>query len=257
MSVLARYRKDSARPESPPVENENPFKNTEALEDNYPHFSLNSEVLTKNNQLTNDNGITLREKRSGVRMVQSMFVESSCFNEALPDQETFQKRKKPRHVLSNSSYAMPYNHSQTSLNQSLLSLQSLHCKTLDDRRVRRLPMSHYHATHNLGIQDLEAENQESVQIQSKECLDISDQANEVTEETREDNKVDSLNLNKDETYFERSKNKKNIFNIFNIVMRSKFRKSGRPKEGKEERQFVKQVKTSFGNSDFPFLHTLA
>ena len=51
--------------------------------------------------------------------------------------------------------------------------------------------------------------------------------------------------------------KKSFFNVFNTAVKSRFDKLQKPKEKKGSKHFEKKVKTSFGNSDYPFLYTLA
>ena len=47
-----------------------------------------------------------------------------------------------------------------------------------------------------------------------------------------------------------------VFNFLNTVLRSKFRKVNRQR--KVEKEYIeKTAKTSFSNSDYPLLHTLA
>ena len=51
--------------------------------------------------------------------------------------------------------------------------------------------------------------------------------------------------------------KKSIFDVFNTAVKSRFDKFQNQKEKKGSKHFEKKVKTSFGNSDYPFLYTLA
>ena len=52
------------------------------------------------------------------------------------------------------------------------------------------------------------------------------------------------------------KKKKNVINFFDLVFKSKFGKFNKQRKEKKG-LFVKTAKTSFANSDYPLLHTLA
>ena len=166
-----------------------------------------------------------------------MFVESSYFSATLPDPEPIPRRDNPRHVLSNSSYAMPYKQCQASSNQSLL---SLHDQTQNDTREKRQKMSFCHFPHVKYIQNsdgVESQKQECVQNKAKENLEIAAEANVEKEESREvSNEVEKQAMTS-----KRKSSKKSSF----IVFKSRFDKLQKQIEKKGSKHFERKSENIF------------
>ena len=90
-------------PASPLIENENPFRGLSS--ETVAHYEM--EVLKSQRRKERPKSeIQKRPQRKlGRRLTQSMLIESSSDIEFIPVKRTVGK---PRHVLSNSSYAIPY-----------------------------------------------------------------------------------------------------------------------------------------------------
>ena len=92
-----------------------------------------------------------------------------------------------------------------------------------------------------------------MQNKAEENLEIAAEANVEKEESREvSNEVEKQAMTS-----KRKSSKKSIFIVFNTAVKSRFDKLQKQKEKKGSKHFEKKVKTSFGNSDYPFLYTLA
>ena len=117
-------------------------------------------------------------------------------------------------------------------------------------------MSFCHFPHVIYIQNsdgVESQKQECVQNKAKENLEIAAEANVEKEESREvSNEVEKQAMTS-----KRKSSKKSIFIVFNTAVKSRFDKLQKPKEKKGSKYFEKKVKTSFGNSDYPFPYTLS
>ena len=274
MSTLARTRKDSGRPESPPLDCENPFKTLESHDDMYKDASI-CKYLSRSTEFP---AMRMREKISE-RKVQSMFVETSCFNQTLPELRTLPRREKPRHVLSHSSYAIPYRTGQSLDRQSVTSLLSLQSEARDSRSTHRRPSLALCDHNNKDSDIIRLSILESSQNKKQHTVDEihnSDKAeqteynhpeendNKNSEETEYnepqkteyDDPEETVSAGKEKTSVGTTKKKKNVFNFLNIVLRSKFSKVNRQRKVERE-HFEKTAKTSFANSDYPLLHTLA
>ena len=266
MSTLARTRKDSGRPESPPLDCENPFKNLESHDDMDKDASI-CKYLSRSTEFP---AMRIRDKRSE-RKVQSMFVETSCFNQTLPELRTLPRREKPRHVLSHSSYAIPYRTGQSLDRQSVTSLLSLQSEARDSRSTHRRP-SLALCDHNNKDSDIirlsileSSQNKKQLTVdeihnsdkaEQSEYNDPEENENNDPEETEYNDPEETVPSGIEDTSVGTTKKKKNVFSFLNIVLRSKFGKLNRQR--KEEREyFEKTAKTSFANSDYPLLHTLA
>ena len=274
MSTLARARKDSGRPESPPLDCENPFKTLESHDDMYKDASI-CKYLSRSTEFP---AMRIREKRSE-RKVQSMFVETSCFNQTLPELRTLPRREKPRHVLSHSSYAIPYRTGQSLDRQSVTSLLSLQSEARDSRSTHRRP-SLALCDHNNKDSDIirlaifeSSQNKKQHIVDEIHFSDETEQSEYNDPEENENNDPEETEYNDpqkteyndpeetvssviEETSVGTTKKKKNVFDFLNIVLRSKFSKVNRQRKVERE-HFEKTAKTSFANSDYPLLHTLA
>ena len=258
MSALLRIRKDSERPESPPLERENPFKKHEADDnDMYKEFLPTGKYLSRSTDLP---VMRIRENRSVSGQVQSMFVETSCFNQTLSEMELIASSEKPRHVLSHSSYAIPYRNSLAVKSQSLISLY-IHAR--DNRRIPAL--THWDKTCNDNESDIIEEDVSGSDISDLNISEADKNMGEriihkstiaEEEQFKTDDPEEVIQSKIEESTKKSIREKKNVFGFINTVFKSKFSKLNRQrKEGKGF--FDKSTRTSFANTDYPLLHTLA
>ena len=105
------------RPESPPIEQDNPFNKAGASS------SVYEEVITRPRQFVP------RQRQARELKVRSLFLESSQDDNMFKIAE-LETGARPRHVLSYSSYAMPYRSCELLTGDSLSSTLSTSCKTL-------------------------------------------------------------------------------------------------------------------------------
>ena len=260
MSALRRIKEGMTRPESPLVERANPF--TSKTDITFHLFSLSKEDIKAIERVSSFKTKIREKKRLGERMVQSMFVENMCFLEASPEFQPSMKRDKQRSVLSHSSYAMPYKHCKTTGSASFLSLLSLHSQTQDDAREQRRspsqPPNHMECKDNMKKEN--SENNKSV----TNVFEF-DKNNETKQSEGSEHFVNLSNITEDKTdktKKERQENdiiiqKKKSKSFLNNILEMSLEKLQKHKKKKTKKQFVKRVKTFFGNIDYPFLYTLA
>ena len=106
------------RPDSPPIEQENPFKKEDFARSDYQN------VITRQRQFT--------PRKSRELKVRSLFVENSQKENIFQVSEG-ETGARPRHVLSYSSYAMPYRSCELLTRDSLsstLNMLNMPCRTL-------------------------------------------------------------------------------------------------------------------------------
>ena len=105
------------RPDSPPIEQENPFNKAEASSSDY------EEVIRRPRQFIP------RQRQARELKVRSLFAEDGR-NENMLKVGELETGARPRHVLSYSSYAMPYRSCELLTGDSFSSRLGTPCKTL-------------------------------------------------------------------------------------------------------------------------------
>ena len=129
MSTLTSQRNC---PASPLLENENPFRGLSS--ETVAHYEIEVIKSQRRKERPNSEIQKRPQRKLGRRLAQSMLIESSSDIELIPVTRTLGKS---RHVLSNSSYAIPYKCDQIAKNTSLVSLLSLPRKIHDDKYFSR------------------------------------------------------------------------------------------------------------------------